>query len=142
MKIYCSGPISSNTDYQHFYLEIIKNVNALNHIAFSQLNNDFHTPDDIKDSEIFMRDINWINQSKLLIAEVSGSSTGVGYEISYTLHQKKIPVLALAHINVKRVTAMLTGCNNELLTVKRYTDQDDLKKIITDFISIYNKDEI
>lgn len=142
MKIYCSGPISSNTDYRHFYLEIIKHVNSLNHIAFSQLNNDFHTPDDITDSEIFMRDINWINQSKLLIAEVSGSSTGVGYEISYTLHQKKIPVLALAHINVKRVTAMLTGCNNELLTLKRYSDQNDLKKIITDFISIYNKDEI
>lgn len=142
MKIYCSGPISSNTDYQRFYIEIIKHVNSLNHIAFSQLNNDFHTTDDITDSEIFMSDINWINHSKLLIAEVSGSSTGVGYEISYTLHQKKIPVLALAHINVKRVTAMLTGCDNELLTLKRYSDQDDLKKIITDFISIYNKDEI
>ncbi|MCH7826875.1 MAG: hypothetical protein IIC75_02700 [Bacteroidetes bacterium] len=139
MKIYCSGPISSNTNYQHFYLEIIKHVNSLNHIAFSQLNNDFHTPDDITDSEIFMRDINWINHSKLLIAEVSGSSTGVGYEISYTLYQKKIPVLALAHINVKRVTAMLTGCDNELLTLKRYTDRNELKNIITNFISTYNK---
>ena len=139
MKIYCSGPISSNTNYQHFYLEIIKHVNSLNHIAFSQLNNDFHTPDDITDSEIFIRDINWINNSKLLIAEVSGASTGVGYEISYTLHQKKIPVLALAHINVKRVTAMLTGCDNELLTLKRYTDRNELKNIITNFISTYNK---
>ena len=139
MKIYCSGPISSNTNYQHFYLEIIKHVNSLNHIAFSQLNNDFHTPDNITDSEIFIRDINWINNSKLLIAEVSCASTGVGYEISYTLHQKKIPVLALAHINVKRVTAMLTGCDNELLTLKRYTDRNELKNIITNFISTYNK---
>ncbi len=142
MKIYCSGPISGNTDYKRFYLEIINHVISLNHVAFSQLNKDFHTPDDFTDSEIYMRDINWIYHSDLLIAEVSGSSTGVGYEISYALHQKKIPVLVLAHINVKRVTAMLTGCENELLTLKRYSDQNDLKKIITGFISIHNKDEI
>ena len=141
MNIYCSGPISGNTDYQHFYLKIINYIKSLGHIAFSQFNNDFQTPDDITDQYIYLRDINWINHSQLFIAEVSGSSTGVGYEISYTLHQKKIPVLALAHINVKRVTAMLTGCDNELLTLKRYSDQVDLKKIITNFISIHNKDE-
>lgn len=142
MNIYCSGPISGNTDYQNFYLEIINHIKFLGHIAFSQFNNDFQTPDDITDQYIYIRDINWIDSSQLFIAEVSGSSTGVGYEISYTLHQKKIPVLALAHINVKRVTAMLTGCDNELLTLKRYSDQNDLKKIITGFISIHNKDKI
>jgi len=142
MNIYCSGPISGNTDYQNFYLEIINHIKFLGHIAFSQFNNDFQAPDDITDQYIYIRDINWIDNSQLFIAEVSGSSTGVGYEISYTLHQKKIPVLALAHTNVKRVTAMLTGCDNELLTLKRYSDQNDLKKIITGFISIHNKDEI
>ncbi|HED07775.1 MAG TPA: hypothetical protein ENI57_06655 [Ignavibacteria bacterium] len=141
MKIYCSGPISGNTDYQNFYLEIINHIKFLGHIAFSQFNNDFHTPCNITDRDIYFRDINWIDNSQLFIAEVSGSSTGVGYEISYTLHQKKIPILALAHINVKRVTAMLTGCDNELLTLKRYSDQNDLKKILTKFISIHNKDE-
>jgi len=140
MRIYCSGPISGNTDYQHFYLEIIKHVSLLNHVAYSQLNKYFHTPKDITDTEIFMRDINWIEQSDLLIAEVSGSSTGVGYEISYTLYQKKIPVLALAHNNVKRVTAMLTGCDNELLTLKRYSNENELKQIISDFISTYKKE--
>lgn len=141
MKIYCSGPISGNTDYQKFYLEIINHIKFLGHIAFSQFNNDFHTPGNITDRDIYFRDINWIDNSQLFIAEVSGSSTGVGYEISYTLHQKKIPVLALAHTNVKRVTAMLTGCDNELLTLKKYSDQNDLKRILTKFISIHNKDE-
>jgi len=142
MKIYCSGPISGNTDYQNYYLEIINYIKSLGHIAFSQFNEDFHTPNDITDKDIYIRDINWIDHSQLFIAEVSGSSTGVGYEISYTLHQKKIPVLVLSHINVKRVTAMLTGCDNELLTLKKYSNQNELKKIITDFISIHNKDEL
>ena len=142
MKVYCSGPISGNTDYQQFYLEIIKHVTSLDHVAFSQLNKDFHTPKEITDNEIYLRDINWIDHSDLFIAEVSGSSTGVGYEISYTLHQKSIPLLALAHNNVKRVTAMLTGCDNELLTFKRYSDENELKQIISDFISIHNKDQI
>ena len=142
MKIYCSGPISGNTNYQNYYLEIINYIKSLGHIAFSQLNEDFHTPDDITDKYIYLRDISWIDHSQLFIAEVSGSSTGVGYEISYTLHQKEIPVLALAHINVEKVTAMLTGCDSELLTLKRYSDQNELKRIISDFISTHNKNEM
>jgi len=138
MKIYCSGPISGDTEYQNSYLEIINYLNSLNHISFSQLNKEFNTPDDISDRDIYLRDINWINHSDLFIAEVSGSSTGVGFEISYTLHQTKIPILTLAHTNVKRVTAMLTGCDNKLLTLKRYSNTEELKKHIDEFISIHN----
>ncbi len=140
MKIYCSGPISGNTEYQHFYLEIIRHITSLNHIAFSQLNNDFHTPEDITDSEIYLRDINWIDHSDLFIAEVSGSSTGVGFEIAYTLHKKKIPILAVYNNSVKRVTAMLTGCENELLTLKNYSNEQELKSIISYFISSHNNE--
>ncbi len=142
MKIYCSGAISGNTDYRHFYLEIINHVTSLKHVAFSQLNKDFHSPGKISDQEIFMRDINWINNSDIFIAEVSGPSTGVGYEIAYTLYQKKIPVLALAHTGVKRVTAMLNGCDNKLLTLQRYSDEVELKRIITEFLSVNNKDQL
>ncbi|PIW70521.1 MAG: hypothetical protein COW08_01380 [Ignavibacteriales bacterium CG12_big_fil_rev_8_21_14_0_65_30_8] len=137
MKIYCSGPISGNKEYQNSYLEIINYLTSQNHIAFSQLNKDFNMPVNISDNEIYMRDINWIEHSKLLIAEVSGSSTGVGFEISYALHQKKMPILALAHSNVKRVTAMLLGCDDTLLTLKRYSNIEEMKKYIDEFISLY-----
>ena len=137
MKIYCSGPISGNKEYQNSYLEIINYLTSQNHIAFSQLNKDFNMPVNISDNEIYMRDINWIEHSKLLIAEVSGSSTDVGFEISYALHQKKMPILALAHSNVKRVTAMLLGCDDTLLTLKRYSNIEEMKKYIDEFISLY-----
>jgi len=135
MKIYCSGPISGDTEYQDSYLEIIRHITSKNHTAFSQLNKEFNTPDDISDRDIYMRDINWIEHCDLLIAEVSGSSTGVGFEISYALHQKKIPILALAHSNVKRVTAMLTGCDNKLLTLKRYSSIKEMNDYTDEFIS-------
>lgn len=141
MKIYCSGPISGDTEYQNSYLEIINYLTSKKHVAFSQLNKEFNTPDDISDSEIYLRDINWIEHSDVLIAEVSGSSTGVGFEISYALHQKKIPILALAHSNVKRVTAMLTGCDDKLLTLKKYSNVDEMKNFINEFISLYEKTE-
>lgn len=136
MKIYCSGPISGDTEYQNSYLEIINHLTSQSHVAFSQLNKEFNQPEDISDNEIYLRDINWINHSDLFIAEVSGSSTGVGYEISYTLHQTNIPILALAHTNVKRVTAMLTGCDNKQLTLKRYSNIEKMKKHIDEFISL------
>jgi hypothetical protein len=76
----------------------------------------------------------------LLIAEISGGSTGVGFEIAYTLYNLKKPVLALANTNSEGVSAMISGCNSDLLTVKNYSNPEELKIIITDFLEKISED--
>ena len=44
--------------------------------------------------DIYQRDVSWIEESDLLVAEVSTPSHGVGYEIGYALSLDK-PVLCL-----------------------------------------------
>ena len=64
----------------------------------------------IEAPEIFARDLGWIREADVLVAEVSMPSTGVGYEIATARYRDSIPVIALyrpAYTN--RCTAMVAG---------------------------------
>lgn len=135
MIIYCSGPIRGNTDYQNYTKEIIKIVSSLGHTALSELNDEFRSAIPLSDAQIFTRDIKWIERSDIIIAEVSGSSVGVGFEISYALYKLQKPVLAVANKESNEISAMVAGCDSELLIVKKYSDAGDLKKIVEKFIA-------
>ena len=39
----------------------------------------------LSEREVFARDLNWLHAADLLIAEASGSSYGVGFEVGYVL---------------------------------------------------------
>ena len=135
MIIYCAGPIRGDTKYQNFYLEIVEFLESENHTALAEISGKFNTSIPLTDKQIYKRDIKWIEGSSLMIAEISGASLGVGFEIAYALLQRKIPVLALANAEVPKISAMISGCESELLTIKNYQDSDEMKFIIQNFIS-------
>jgi 2'-deoxynucleoside 5'-phosphate N-hydrolase len=59
---------------------------------------------------IFDRDVNWLNEADVIVAEVSMPSTGVGYEIATARYRFDIPVIALYRpAYTKRCTAMVSG---------------------------------
>ncbi len=134
MIVYCAGAIKGDTSYQKYLKEIIVHLTSLDHTPLSELNENFKSSIPLTDKEIFKRDIKWLEQSKLMIAEISGPSLGVGFEISYALYELKIPVLALYNSKVEKISAMITGCTSKLITIKSYYDNEDLKDIVTDFI--------
>jgi hypothetical protein len=78
--------------------------------------------------DIYQRDVNWIEESDLLIAEVSTPSHGVGYEIGYALDLGK-PVLCLYNQEIE-VSKMITGNPHSQLTVKSYQDLEQAERII------------
>jgi nucleoside 2-deoxyribosyltransferase len=133
MIVYCAGAIKGDTAYQINYVEMIRFVESMNNTALAELNGKFKFSIPLSDNQIYTRDIKWIDGSELMIAEISGPSLGVGFEISYALFQKEIPVLALVSSDVKKISAMITGCNSELLTVKRYKNVEDMQNIISDY---------
>ena len=134
MIIYCAGPIKGDTTFQKFYLEIINFVESEGHTPLTELGVE-HTPTNpLTDIQIYKRDLKWIDGSNIMIAEVSGPSLGVGFEIAYALYHKKMPVLALANNRVENVSAMITGCDSNLLTVAKYVEVEELKEIIRLYI--------
>ncbi|MEX1248945.1 MAG: nucleoside 2-deoxyribosyltransferase [Anaerolineales bacterium] len=73
--------------------------------------------------EVYRRDTAWIDQSRVMIAEISTPSHGVGYEISYALERGK-PVLCIYRRGV-RVSKMLTGNPMPGLQISDYGNPDE-----------------
>jgi len=135
MIIYCAGPIKGNTTYQDNYSEIVRIVESMGHTALSEKSSKFSSTILLSDKQIYTRDIKWVDGSKIVIAEVSGPSLGVGFEVSYALFVKKLPVLAVYHDQAGQISSMITGCTNPLLQIKKYSSVDDLTSIIKKFVA-------
>ncbi len=134
MIVYCAGAIKGDSSFQESYLEIINIVKNEGHSALSELNSDFKPAFPLNEKQVFQRDIKWIEKSNLMIAEISGPSLGVGFEIAYALYMREIPVLALYDSEVEKVSAMITGGDSELLYVKQYTSKKRLEEIVKSFL--------
>lgn len=111
--IYFSGAISSGRDDVAQYRRI---VNALEHAGHRVLAGAVASEDvtaggeALTAQEIFERDIAWIDEAELVVAEVSKPSLGVGYEIAYARHERGIPVICLYRpAYTKRCSAMIAG---------------------------------
>jgi len=83
--------------------------------------------------DIYNRDVNWIQESDLLVAEISTPSHGVGYEIGYALDLDK-PVLCLYQQGVV-VSKMITGNSHPLLTVMEYQDMAHAEEILRTYLT-------
>jgi 2'-deoxynucleoside 5'-phosphate N-hydrolase len=93
----------------------------------------------LTDKKIHDRDMDWLNQSKFVIAEVTTASLGVGYELGRIVERnsgvskeekKKILCLYRPEIN-KKLSAMITGCSG-LINVN-YETLEEAKKAINEF---------
>jgi 2'-deoxynucleoside 5'-phosphate N-hydrolase len=89
--------------------------------------------------EVYARDVTWIRNSNVLIAEVSVPSHGVGYEIGYALGLEK-PVLAL-YEEGKKVSKMISGNPDPNLSVKAYKSPDQAVELIREFLSNFIREK-
>ncbi len=84
------------------------------------------------DDFIYKRDMSWLKESDLVIAEVSTTSLGVGFELGYAVEVKK-PVLCLYREGAPHaISAMISGCSD--IKVVNYKEVSELKNPIEKFI--------
>ena len=124
MKFYFAGSIRSGRDKLNVFIEINKILNKYGNVLDKHVAspNVFEIEKNNSEEDIYIRDINWIKECDIVVAEVSTPSLGVGYEISYAEHLEK-KIVCLCDETV-RVSAMIGG-NNKLVLI-RYKDDDDL----------------
>ena len=87
------------------------------------------------EEEIYARDLGLLAKSDAVLAEVTVPSLGVGYEICRAL-VGKIPVLCL-HRPDAAVSAMLLGNPDPGIRVRPYSDDEELKVILMEFLSSF-----
>jgi nucleoside 2-deoxyribosyltransferase len=123
MNIYFACSITGGREFEADYQEIVSALTAdgheipTSHLAQSDVmeNERKLTPQDV-----YERDVNWIKNCDVLIAEVSVPSHGVGYEIGFALNIGK-PVLCL-YQNTRRVSKMITGNSDPKLSALAYAN--------------------
>jgi nucleoside 2-deoxyribosyltransferase len=135
MKIYFAGSISGGRADVALYKELIdyiKNYGTVltEFIGHSELTE--KGENHLTDKEIHNRDIEWLFEADILIAEVSTPSLGVGYEIGRAFEKGKKILCLYRHQPDKRLSAMISG-NDSIFTV-RYKDLEEAKSIINRFL--------
>jgi 2'-deoxynucleoside 5'-phosphate N-hydrolase len=82
--------------------------------------------------EVYARDVGWITECDLLVAEVSTPSHGVGYEIGYALSLGK-NVLCLYRQD-RKVSKMILGNPDPQLTIHTYTKPEQAVSLLNSYL--------
>ncbi|MEI6627184.1 MAG: nucleoside 2-deoxyribosyltransferase [bacterium] len=138
MKIYFAGSIRGGRADKELYFEIIDLLKKYGDVLTEHVgdkNLSALGEDGPSETYIYNRDLNWLSECDVIIAEVTTPSLGVGYEIGKMENIK--PILCLyREIDSKKISAMLTG--NKNLQIKQYQNIEDINKILKLFFATIN----
>lgn len=136
MKIYFCGSIRGGRELARTYELIIEMLRKYGKVLTEHVGIDevIQSRDrELSDREIHDRDLNWIVESDVLVAEVTVPSLGVGYEIGRALEMGK-PILCLFNIRSEQsLSAMVAG--SEKLVTKRYEETAELEAILEEYFN-------
>ena len=138
MKIYFAGSIRGGRNDAEIYSQIIEFLKRYGkvlteHVGKKDLNSMGESA--LSDKQIHDRDIRWLLESDLMVAEVTNPSLGVGYEIGRAIEAEK-KIICLYRESDKKLSAMISGSKN-IDTIKYY-QLEDIKKAIEDILKIKN----
>lgn len=110
MNIYFSGSIRGGQQDTELYKEIIEDLKKYGTVLTEHVGNKI-IDTSITDQEIHDRDVQWIEKSDLIVAEVTVPSLGVGYEIGRAVEMNKPIICLYQNQNGKTTSAMIRGCS-------------------------------
>ncbi len=133
LKIYFGGSIKGGRSKVEDYKKIVDYLKTIGtvldeHVADPNLQS---SGESITSTEIYNRDVSWINECDILIAEVTVPSLGVGYEIGYAESLNK-RIICL-YQNDESISAMIKG-NNSITHIP----YDDVAELLTKLSTYFN----
>lgn len=132
MKIYFAGSIRGGRDDQELYFSIINELGNFGTVLTEHIGNkDLSDRGEaaLTDKEIFDRDMGWIKDSDVVVAEVTTPSLGVGYELGQAESMGKEIICLYREVDNKRLSAMVSG--NPYMKIFKYSTLEDVKSILS-----------
>uniref|UniRef100_A0A3B3YUD3 2'-deoxynucleoside 5'-phosphate N-hydrolase 1 n=1 Tax=Poecilia mexicana TaxID=48701 RepID=A0A3B3YUD3_9TELE len=138
MKIYFCGSIRGGRSDQELYQRIVNELHRYGsvlteHVASAELREEGPAGGD---RAIHDRDLAWLQQSDVVVAEVTQPSLGVGYELGRAADMKEKKVLCLFRPSSGRaLSAMIRGAaDGRRLLVVDY-NEEQLEAVLDRFFS-------
>ena len=136
MKIYFAGAIRGGRDDAKLYEKIIAYLGSKGKVLTEHVGDQYlgtMGEKDETDTDIYIRDIKWLQSADTIIAEVTTPSLGVGYELGIAEKLKK-PILCLYRSDEgKHISAMVKG--NKIFTCRDYNNITELQLHVNDFLN-------
>ncbi len=135
MKIYFAASIRGGREDSNIYAKIINYLKGFGevlteHVGCKSISAEGENT--MNDIEIHDRDMEWLMDSDIIIAEVTNPSLGVGYELGRAIEYNKRILCLYRRKSGKKISAMISGA--EEIDCVVYSDMEDLKKTIADYI--------
>jgi len=133
--IYFAGSIRGGRDDAAIYAQLIERLRKFGRVLTEHVGqpNLTDSGEEALPRMIHDRDLEWVQASDVVVAEVTTPSLGVGYEIGRATQWQK-QVLCLFRTGTPRsLSAMISGCPE--LTVSEYASVDDVDQILEEFFA-------
>ena len=135
MKIYFAGSIRGGSEDREIYHALIERLQEFGEVLTEHVGNPDLTDQgekDMSETEIFERDVAWIHDADIVVAEVTQPSLGVGYELGLAKSVGKPIICLFRETENRRLSAMIAG--NSKLMVHLYQDVEEAVSYIGDFL--------
>ncbi|MBW2983125.1 nucleoside 2-deoxyribosyltransferase [Candidatus Woesearchaeota archaeon] len=138
MRIYFAGAIRGGRQDVGTYEELISHLQGYGEVVSEHVGSKDLDAQGSHGSarDIHDRNLQKLEQSDVVVAEVTTPSLGVGYELGKATDQGKQALCLHRPTNGKRLSAMIGGCPD--VTVKEYSDVEEAKRLIDAFIDHNN----
>ncbi|XP_033468709.2 5-hydroxymethyl-dUMP N-hydrolase [Epinephelus lanceolatus] len=140
MKVYFCGSICGGRDDVHVYRRIVQKLQSYGtvlteHVSSPELTDRGEDATAAGDRFIHDRDVEWLQQSDVVVAEVTQPSLGVGYELGRAVAMKKRIFCLFRPSSGRRLSAMIRGAEDgDLFVVKDYSE-DEAENILEEFFN-------
>ncbi len=135
MKIYFAGSIRAGREDQEVYQAIIRGLQELGPVLTEHVGSPELTDsgdDGPSDGEIYERDMGWLDEADVVVAEVTVPSLGVGYEIGRAEMLGKPVICLFREEPGRRLSAMISG--NPAMAVEVHETVEEAVALAVGFV--------
>lgn len=138
MKIYFAGAIRGGREDAELYakvIEILKKYGTVltEHLGDTSITSAGQMAQGKSAEDIFGDDTGWLDESDIVIAEVTTPSLGVGYELGRAEAKGKRVICLFREGGDKKLSAMILG-NKKFITIQ-YSDMTELPDIFNLYLN-------
>jgi nucleoside 2-deoxyribosyltransferase len=134
MKVYLGFTVAGNRSTVEAAKKILVALQSLGHeVLTSHLvsENAWEADRRVSPQEVFARDMNWLDQCDVFIAEVTGSSFGLGFETGYLLGATaKKTILFFEQDARHRISLLITGNTHPNCILMSYSRLEELDQLV------------
>jgi len=134
MKVYFGFTVAGNRSSLEAAKRIVGVLQSMGHEVLTShlVREDAWEADrSVAPQEIFARDMKWLEQCDLFVAEVSGSSFGLGFETGYLLGATTKRTILLYQREVERtISLLITGNTHPNCVLIPYSKLEELEVLV------------